>query len=266
MTGLRAVAEREFRDPFRSGSAWPVLLLFVLLFAGPIALAGGGGTVRITQSLPERLQGVVFLFLPLAAIQFGYDRIAGPRGSGEIRLLLAPPHSRTGLVLATFAGRAAFTAVAVTVGYLAAAVAYLVVLGVPDPVLALGGYLLALALGVGVVGLAVGLSAAVSNSARATILAAVAYLTTLAFWSAIPDAVRYLANGLRAPTGPAPAWAAAFVQAVPQRAYLNLVAALTGSPGTETVTASPAGAVLVLVVWLVVPLAVGVARFRRADL
>lgn len=263
--GLRAVAEREFRDPFRSGTAWPVLLLFVLLFAGPIALAGGG-TVRITPSLPSRLEGIVFLFVPLATLGFGYDRIAGARESGEIRLLLAPPHSRTGLVLATFAGRAAFTAVAVTAGYLAAAVAYVVVLGTPEPTLVVGGYLLTLALGVAVVGLAVGLSAAVSTSAQATMLAAVAFLTTLAFWGTIPTAVRYVASGLRMPTGPTPTWATEFVQAVPQRAFTNLVAALTGNPGPDAVTASPAGAATVLVAWTVVPLAVGLARFRRADL
>ncbi|WP_254832567.1 ABC transporter permease subunit [Haloglomus salinum] len=264
---LRAVVERDLRDPFRSRSVWPVLLLFVVFFGGPVALTRGGGTGARAPGLLRQLEGVVFLFLPLAALQFGYDRIAGPRETGEIRLLLAPPHSRRAFVLGTFLGRAAFTALLVTAGYLVATVAYLAVVGVPDPVYTLGGYLLALALGVSVAGLAVGLSASMSTRGRATIIAAVTYLTLLAFWGSIPTAVRFVANGLQAPTGPQPGWAVAFAQTVPTEAYRNLVAALlpTAAP-PPVVTAGPLAAGLVLVAWTVVPLAVGVARFERADL
>ncbi|WP_276259406.1 ABC transporter permease subunit [Haloglomus litoreum] len=264
---LRAVVERDLRDPFRSRSVWPVLVLFVMFFGGPVALSGGGRPGAGAPGLLRQLQGVVFLFLPLATLQFGYDRVAGPRETGEIRLLLAPPHSRRAFVLGTFLGRAAFTALLVTAGYLVATVAYLGVVGVPGPVFALGGYLLALALGVSVTGLAVGLSASLSTRGRATITAAVAYLTLLAFWGAIPNAVRFVANGLQSPTGPQPEWAVAFAQAVPTEAYRNLVAALLPNTTPPTVvTAGPLAAVLVLVAWTVVPLAVGVARFERADL
>ena len=264
---LRAVVERDLRDPFRSRSVWPVLVLFVVFFGVPVALTRGGGTAAPTPGLLSQLQGVVFLFLPLAALQFGYDRIAGPRETGEVRLLLAPPHSRRAFVLGTFLGRAAFTALLVTVGYLVATVAYLGVVGVPAPMLTIGGYLLALALGVTVTGLAVGLSASMSTRGRATITAAATYLTLLAFWGSIPTAVRFVGNGLRAPTGPQPEWAVAFAQAVPTEAYRNLVAALLPNAAPPpVVTAGPLAAVLVLVVWTVVPLAVGVARFERADL
>jgi ABC-2 type transport system permease protein len=264
---LRALVERDLRDPFRSRSVWPVLVLFVLFFGGPVALTRGGGGGAGAPGLLRQLEGVVFLFLPLAALQFAYDRVAGPRETGEIRLLLAPPHSRRAFVLGTFLGRAAFTTLLVTAGYLVATVAYLGVVGVPDPAGTLGGYLLALALGVSVTGLGVGLSASLSTRGRATITAAAAYLTLLAFWGAIPNAVRFVANGLRAPTGPQPEWAVAFAQAVPTEAYRNLVAALlpTTTP-PPVVTAGPLAAVLVLVAWTALPLAVGVVRFERADL
>lgn len=264
---LRAVVERDLRDPFRSRSVWPVLLLFVMFFGGPVALTRSGGPGAAAPGLLSQLQGVVFLFLPLAALQFGYDRVAGPRETGEIRLLLAPPHSRRAFVLGTFLGRAVFTALLVTVGYLVATAAYGAFVGVPDPVRTLGGYLLALALGVAVVGLGVGLSASMSTRGRATITAAVTYLTLLAFWGAIPNAVRFVANGLRAPTGPQPEWAIAFAQAVPTEAYRNLVAALLPNTAPPpVVTAGPLAAVLVLVAWTVLPLAVGTIRFERADL
>jgi ABC-2 type transport system permease protein len=264
---LRAVVERDLRDPFRSRSVWPVLLLFVVFFGGPVALTRGGGPSTGAPGLLRQLQGVVFLFLPLAALQFGYDRVAGPRETGEIRLLLAPPHSRRAFVLGTFLGRAAFTALLVTAGYLVATVAYGAVVGVPDPVRTVGGYLLALALGGTVTGLAVGLSAALSTRGRATITAAAAYLTLLTFWESIPTGVRFVANGLRPPTGPQPEWAIAFAQAVPTRAYRNLVAnLLPNAAPPEVVTAGPLAAVIVLVAWTVVPLAVGTARFEQADL
>jgi len=264
---LRAVVERDLRDPFRSRAVWPVLLLFVVFFGGPVALTGGGRPGAQAPGLLNQMQIVVFLFLPLAALQFGYDRVAGPRETGEIRLLLAPPHSRRAFVLGTFLGRAAFTALLVTVGYLVATVAYAAVVGVPDPVRTVGGYLLALALGVAVTGLAVGLSASMSTRGRATITAAAAYLTLLTFWESIPTAVRFVGNGLRAPTGPQPEWAVAFAQTVPTRAYRNLAAnLLPNAAPPDIVTAGPPAAVLVLVAWTVVPLAVGIARFERADL
>lgn len=227
LRSLRTLTRRDLLDPFRSGEVWPVVVLFVALFGGAVVLQSRTpGTVRRPPpSLLQSVTGLVFALLPLVTLQFGYDRLAGPRETGGVRLLLAPPHSRRDLVLATFLGRAAFT------------------------------------------GFAVGVSAGVENTGRAVVVAAVALVVTVLLWGSLPTAARYAAAGLQAPTGPPPTWAAAFGEASPTRAFLNLVQAVEpGASPRPVVTASPAGAVAVLTAWTVLPLAAGLARFRRADL
>jgi ABC-2 type transport system permease protein len=261
---VRTIAERDFRDPFRSQAVWLTLVLFALLFG--LAVYAQRSTVA-TRTLGGMVRSLAYLFVPLVALQFGYDRLAGPRESGEIRLLLAPPHSRRDLVVGTFLGRVAFLATSLVVGYLTALAGFVAVGGVPAVGPALGGFAAALAFGVSMLAVALGISASVSTVGRAGVLAVGAFFLLFLFWGSIPTAVRYLANGLVVPPGPPPAWAHAFAETSPFAAYQNLTAAtLPDVTAPDVVTATPVAATAVFLAWTVLPLVGGFLRLQRTDL
>lgn len=261
---VRTIAERDFRDPFRSQAVWPTLLLFGLLFGLAVYAQRFGGADR---SLGSMLRSLVYLFVPLVALQFGYDRIAGPRESGEIRLLLAPPHSRRDLLVGTFLGRVAFLATSLVVGFLTALAVFAVTVGVPAVGPTLGGFGAALAFGVSVLAVALGISASVSTVGRAGVLAVGAFFLLFLFWSSIPTAIRYLANGLAVPPGRPPEWVSVFAETSPFAAYQNLTAAtLPNATPADVVTGTPLAAAGLLLAWTVLPLLVGYLRLQRTDL
>lgn len=261
---LRAIAGRDFRDPFRSQAVWPTLLLFALLFGLAIYVQR---SVTANPTFGGLIRPLVYYFLPLVALQFGYDRIAKARETGEIRLLLAPPHSRRDLLVGTFLGRVAFLALSVIVGFLTALGVFVATVGVPAAGPTLGGLGAALALGVTFVAIALGISASVSTAGRGGVLAVAAFFLFLAFWNALPRAVRFVLNGFEFPAGAAPEWVAIFVETSPLAAYRNLVAAtLPDVAAPDVVTATPLAATLLIVAWTVLPLVVGFVRLQRSDL
>lgn len=262
---LRTLAERDFRDPFRSRSAWPTLVLFAAVF-GLFVYAMGPSPGPSRPEFGQLLVAIVYLLVPLAALQFGYDRLSGPRQTGEVRLLLAPPHSRRDLLLGTALGRSAFTALVIVVSYLAAAAVFVVAAGLPELTLTLGGLAAALGLGVAMTAIAVGASAATATTARSGMVAIGAYFLFL-LWDMVPFGLRVVLNGFSLPEGPQPAWAELLAELSPMEAYMNLNASLfSGEVAPDVVTASPPVAVALLVAWTVAPLLVGYARLRAVDL
>lgn len=259
----RVIAKRDALDPLRSRSLWVLVALFVLLFGAATYLQ----TAR-EISLAALLVSTVYMFVPITSLMLGYQAVAKSRQNGGLRVVLAYPHTRREVVLGTAVGRALVATVLVSVGFLAAAVVYLVEVGVPD----LGAYAiawgLALLLAASMAGFAVGVSASVRTTNRAVMLCFGAFLSFLVLWRQLPGLLRYVLNGFAAPRGPRPEWAAVFTQLNPVTAYRTTISGLlSGQPASPSAFyTSEWFGVLVLVGWLLVPLLVGVWRFSRNDL
>lgn len=259
----QVVARRDALDPYRSQSLWILLGVYVLAFGAITHFMAGPET-----PLASSLVGVARVFVPITGLALGYQSIAGSRQSGSLRVVLAYPHTRREVVLGRAVGRSVVVTLAVTAGFLAAAVVFAAETAVPAPgplAVAWGATVL---LGVSMACLAVGVSASVRTVNRAVLLCFGGFLVFLAFWRQLPNLARYVLAGFEVPRGQPPEWVAVFNRLEPMTAYQAVIRDLPSGrrpPVTEFHATEWFGA-LVLVGWLVLPLLVGVWRFERGDL
>ena len=295
------VARKEYRDAIRSMWLWLLTGLFVLFVGGMAAAYGlllsqSGGQEVTSLGLLVFLLSPASLLVPIIGLVVSYKSVVGERESGSIKFLLGLPHTRADVVLGKVVGRTGVVLTSILVGFAAAA---LIAIGFyndfsPVPfglfVLLTGLYALAY------ISVGVGLSAAVSSTSRA-LGAAVGFIVVFEMlWGTIVGLFAYGVDTLLGRTiGPAvlylstpPDWAAALASLAPGTAFSRGVSAVLpgggamnsggvqvgGSQAQQAAAAARDLAyyqegwfgVMVLVLWVVVPLAVGYLRFRDADL
>lgn len=172
----RVVARKDFEDSIRSWWIIGLSALFLVLFVVPAYLVADGVGGAVAQQTGEQISSDAFINLlstfiafviPLIAIVLAYASIAGERDSGTLKLLLALPHSRRDVVIGKVVGRSAVIVLPILLGFLAAAVVFLI-----TPVsLEVGNYvafaLLSALLGIVFVSLSVGISAAAASRRQA---------------------------------------------------------------------------------------------------
>lgn len=268
----RALLARRQLRRLRAGGDWrPYAAGFALVGAllGYSEYRVGQGAVAASD-LASGLASVLVLVVPLAAVAFAADAVAGERERGRLRLALSLPHDRGPFFEGTLAGRAgAFAAMAV--GAPLAGLGVVLALGSrPDLVsVALFGGLTAL-FAAATAALVVGVSAAVTTSRRAFAASLGGFLGLGAWWSAGPNLLALALTGSSAMVYPYPWWATFAERLTPMGAYEGLVTGL-GPVGTEAagevpLLLSPWVSVAVLLGWGLLGIGVGRVRFRRADL
>jgi ABC-2 type transport system permease protein len=296
-----AVARKDVADASRSWMLYVLAALLVAMFG--LLVFGEGLTYepRETARTPNppdtphaslafgdiaRWGGIPLV--PLVALVVGYLAIAGEREGGSLRLLLGHPVTRLEVLVGKFLGRTVvvWTPLLLALGIAGAGIpvlfrqfgagAYAVLVGLL--LLEAGGY----------VAVAVGISAAAHSRALAMGGVISTYVATVFAWDILPLSLHYLAFGdtptnvIGEPTE-VPGWFFLLTRLRPQAAFDVAVEwyadpRLPGGerPG-ETVGryavesgdpffAEPWFALVVLVAWVVVPLAVGYWRFSGADL
>jgi ABC-2 type transport system permease protein len=274
-----AVAKKDFQDAVRSKALWGVSAIFLLFALGttyayvqfPDVLAGEEGS---GLGLALYLSSIAGLFVSLTAILVAYKSLAGERESGSIKLLLGLPHTRTDVVLGKVIGRSGVLTVPVLVAFLLAGVyagLSLDPFGVVDYLIFV---LMTLVLVVAYVCIVVGISATTGSTSRASALAIGFFLLFELIWSAVTFGIVYVVNGFALPTT-TPDWMFVVNQIPPSSAYgTALFAVIPDAMETGNATfsqfdafyATPWFGVVVLAFWIVVPLALGVQRFKGADL
>ena len=285
-----AVARADLENVARSRM---LLAMIGLLVGFSAILYGAFGLVADDGTAAETL---AWLALPMqtvlgvAALIVVYVAIVGERRSGSIKLLLGLPPTRRAVLAAKILGRSAVVVAAVVSTFLVAGALSLAFFGsLPARswlVLAVATTLFGLAF----VGLAVGVSAAVSTRGRAMAIVVGLFASFVALWELIVAGPYYLVHGETPPTD-AETWYLAVDGLNPIAAYAGIANdAVAGDvwplqfgyglrePEALTMTAAERypgeapfylqewfGAV-VLLAWFAVPLAVGYVRFRRTDL
>ncbi len=266
--------------------------------AGNAPAQGGGGGSPDSNTFLRVLSSGVTLLVPVVALVASYSAIVGERTDGTLKLLLSLPHSRRDVVVGKLLGRGAVVCLPAVGGLLLSMLVFPFTGVTLKPAAFLGFILLTGLLAVTFVALSVGISAAASTGRRAVIGTVGAYIGLLVFWNqAVDPLVSRLANTLD--WGQATVLKASITLKLlnPLGAYNSLVASLV-TDSTASARAAVTGGiqlsrqagllqrvyaqqlsqqgipfyltdaavVVYLLLWLVVPLLVGYALFRSADL
>lgn len=293
------VARKDFEDVVRSRLLWSILGLFSLLM---VIITAGASSSELGNAEPAAIMAMFVniggaLLLPITAILVGYLSIAGDRQSGSLRVLFGLDHSRSDILGGKLLSRLATVVIVAAVACGIAAGMAVLLFGELDPMQFAGFAGLTVLLAVCLTANAVAVSAVSSSRYRAMGGAIGGYLAFVLFWYPVVAGLHYLVEGAL-PGYQVPEWYLLLQYLNPIEAYRQAVMLLTGrnaallvgwsslvedidpSVATEAgwmlasnriegplpVYLSEWGAAAVLVLWVVVPVAIGYWRFERADL
>ena len=298
---VRAVAKKDFQDSVRSWLFWGLSLFFftmlvtvtgVLAYFGEDIAAEGVTTEVLVAFVSE----ITRLIIPLIALVLGWKAIAGERESGSITILLSLPHSRRDVLLGKLLGRSAVLSVSLVVGFVAAAAIVALFLGGFDVVDYVGLLAMSILYGVAYTSIAVSLSALTRSTTIAGAAMFGVFVMFYVVWNAMTAVFGLLAareilffefveytmtiegqefQGQRLQGG------VYFLEMLdPGNAYANVLTLVTSAAeieGADLVQAEMFGgsvpfylqdwfAFVVLLFWIVVPMAIALYRFDRVDL
>ena len=273
------IARKDFTDSRRERQLYYVVGLLSLLSLA-IGYFVGDNPESVSPGDTAMILLSVFAFIaPIVALTISQANIVGKRATGELSVLLSLPFARRTVLLGSLVGRMAVMTVTLLAVF---ALAPLVVAlrGAPiDPVALVGTFAMIWLLSLVFAAIALGLSA----FTRSTTVSAggsfgIFLLFVMQLWTVIPSGIQYLLNGLSMPSGPQPEWAAVFVQLSPFAALRNLAEpvfseivgsfplAAGGTGESLPWYQEPIFAGIVVLAWIVLPLAVGYWRFQTTDL
>ncbi|WP_158853279.1 ABC transporter permease [Halorhabdus sp. CUG00001] len=277
--GWLQLARKDFTDARRERQ-----LYYLLGLLGVIGLAIGyfiGETPDIASegTTAFGLLSVFGFLAPIVALTISQADVVGKRTTGELSVLLTLPFSRRSIVAGSYAGRMAVMTVVLLPAFVFAPLVA-AFRGVPiDPVVLAGSFLVIWGLSLIFTAIALG----ISTFTKSTTVSAggsfgIFLLFVMNLWVAIPTGIRFVLNGLSLPTGPQPEWVSIFGQLSPFAGLRNLahpvlpdlVAGFPLAPGRigESLPwyQEPVFAGIVVLAWIVLPLAIGYYRFQTTDL
>lgn len=279
-----AIARRDFRGVRRAKLLWGATAIFVF-FYGLLLLPFSAGDQPSSEAAADAVTILVFpggFLLPLVVVSMGYLSIAGERSRGSIKYLLGLPNSRKEVIVGKYLSRAAVASIAVGIAAVVGAFILLLKFGtVPSEYLIYVAMTLLLALAF--MALTVGVSAFSATRGKAMAGSIGLYFVLGILW-VIPtvnpqESVAYLIEDLLGMDAipelyefvyrisPVHAYATAlqgFVMSEPDR---NPDPNSFHPASSETpVYLTDDFMIVVLLAWIVVPLAIGYWRFNRAEL
>ncbi|MFQ3295501.1 MAG: ABC-2 type transport system permease protein, partial [Natrialbaceae archaeon] len=260
---------------------WGLSVVFLLLalvmtyaYINIEALASAGSQSGLGLAL--FLAGIAGLFVSIAAILVAYKALAGERDSGSIKLLLGLPHTRTDIVIGKVVGRSGVLMLPLLIAFVLAGVYAGVSLDQFAPLDYLIFVFMTLVLALTYVSIVVGISSSTGSTSRASALAIGFLLLFELIWDGITFGIAYVTNGFAFPTT-MPDWMFVINQLPPSSAYnISLYAVIPDAMDSQTATvafeqfdafyATPWLGVVILLFWIVVPVSIGLQRFKSADL
>jgi ABC-2 type transport system permease protein len=283
---IATVAKKDFQDSARSRWLWALSVLFVLFVAGlsylftSTPLLGGVGQEDVTTvALLIALSGPSGFLVPIIGIMISYKSIVGERESGTLKILLSLPHTRRDAILGKLLGRSLSLSIAILVGFAVGLVVFVIQVSELNLAAYVSFLLLTLFFGIVYISIGVGLSSVTASASRALALA-VGFIVLFEFlWGFIPFVIRFVINGFEVPNlaEQPPEWSQFLGSLAPGTSYSRAANAVL--PDTQQLTGGAAGqagsdpfflqnefGLVILLAWLVVPIAIGYLRFDGADL
>ncbi len=292
-TSVRAIATKDFQDAVRSWTFWGLSLFFFLLLVvvtGAISYFGDNIAAQgeTTETLVTLVSEITRLVIPLIALVLGWKSIAGERESGSIKILLSLPHSRADVVIGKLLGRSAVLSLSLVVGFALAAVVVAALLGSFDVVDYVGLLVMSILYGTAYTSIAVSLSALT----KSTTIAGAAMFGVFALFYVVWNGLQTLffmltqrgtISGVTLGDGfeRQPDWALFIHMLDPGNAYANVLSFATSAADLDDEALSTQemffeGSVpfylqdwfsfVILLAWIVVPIAIATVVFTRTDL
>lgn len=292
------LARREVASLLRSKSVW---LLFVILVVDTYRRMSPSEYIRQELGAGVTIaafQSPMALFVSLGALLIAYRAIAGERESGSIAFTVGMPLTRWEVIVGKILGRTVALAVPVLLAFCVGAIIGFFRYGAFSSVSFLLTVLVTLLYVAANVGVATGISAAVNTPARSATAIVGYFLVFLWLWNTGLSRALYIeATGgpidflnpppdvglfLLGRVGPAGAYyvltntildvgnaAATYSEVLlyyrPETRFFTLIVGETFTPPIPLLL-RPSFAVVILVLWVGVPAALGYLRFRTADL
>jgi len=276
MSDTLTIAQFDLRNARRSRILWGVVAIYVAF----MTLLFYAQSRAPSPTVESALIGAVFLttlLLPLVAIAGSYLAVAGERESNTIRFLLSQPVGRRSVVLGKLLSRGAMTASALVLALVVGSAIVLATYPAPDlsPVVPFGAFTLLLV--AAYVSVAVAISAVSDSRSRAIAGTIGVYFVTDVLATlqglGLETLLRaLLGDGLGLDLSDAfYEFAVALVS--PARAYINGTLGtlqpdrlLIDVSGETPAFLEPPAMALLLLAWVVVPLALGVVVFSRSEI
>ncbi len=268
----RDVAYKDVNDASRSRTLWLLFGLLTVAFGGYAVAHGRIGEESFTAFVEVLAVDIVVPLVPLLGIFLGYRSIADDRADGSALLTLSLPNSRRDLLAGTFAGRSVVLLVPSLLTLAGAGTVGAALYGT-DGALGFLWLLLVTALyGLAFVAVGVALSAVTTTERRITYGATGGYLLLVYLWSGLVSFLLDFVHRFHGSVS-SPDWVELLQLAQPSEAYLRLLRAGLDidAAGQYVGPDSPLyidwwTGLLLLVLWIVVPLAVAHRRFTSGDL
>lgn len=276
------IARLDARELLRSRLVW----LGALIVIGTSAV-GASIPAVVGSSTPSYTVGTETGFISLAllsqfvAFGLGYRAVVGERESGSMRFLMGLPNRRWDIVLGKTVSRVAVAGLITGLGAVGVLVTLTVLYGSVSylgPVRVLSSVLL---IGVIYTILSVSISASSSSSTKSVVGVFGAFIIMFFLWDILVDGIHWALTGAVPGDGPQSAWYALLILVNPGNAAEELTYTgiqwmregtyVSNASIAETVVGeapfylSEIGALVIVVGWLVVPLAVGYRRFQTAE-
>lgn len=273
----QAVARKDYEAVWDSRLLRYLLYLFVgacfiVAYAFPV-ITNNDVT---TDNFAGFATGTIELLLPLLAILLSYNAIVGERESGALALLLSLPNDRQDVVLGKLVGRGAVLTSAVVAGLVIAGILVVVPFGsisVSSAASYVAYVLLTLLFGAIFFGIGLAISTFTAMKQRATIAAFGVFFLFVIVWDLVGDGLLFAAGRLGLADGTMPNWLLFVHGAEPSMLYSRIVDGFFVNSTSGPYLGSDAPwylgewvALVVFVLWAVVPLAVGYWRFEVTDL
>ncbi|OUJ19531.1 ABC-type transport system permease involved in multi-copper enzyme maturation [Methanonatronarchaeum thermophilum] len=281
------IAKKDFEDAIRSKVFLILIGIFILIVAGGVYAVSLIPEGFFREEIPLTsdfaviaLQSIFIVFVPLIALVAVFSSIAGERDSNSLRVLLSFPYTRLDVVLGKFIGRALVVTIPILIGFI---VATFVIIGLYEE-LAIGNYLIFIALTIllawSFIGIGIGFSAAAKTRTMAIGLAAGVYLLFLIFWDIIYLLIHYVIKGGVPGIGQWPEWLVWIDSVNPISAFGYLSSKyigleqfhefanplmLTGKETLPFYLTEPA-LILYLLLWMIVPVILGYIYFQKSDI
>lgn len=279
---VRTVVHKDVLDARRSKLVWLVGIHYALLLGLFFAQVHVTGPDHASATI-EALWGMAFVggvFVPAIALVAAYLAIAGERESGSVRYLLSTPVTRRDVVLGKYVSRSAIVAASLIVGFAVAAILARLWFGPFDARIFAGIAGLTVLYALAYVAVAIGISAVAESRSRAMLGAFGFYvgtnLMTLNDDVSGIAGIEYVLNGLLSLGVSEGVIQFVGIITNPTRAYLLSILGVFPSRGAAEMSlpepatlpwyVQPEIAMVILGAWLVVPVAVGVRAFDRADI
>ncbi|WP_254525261.1 ABC transporter permease subunit [Natrinema caseinilyticum] len=267
------VAKKDFLDVRRAKMIWFVGGLYAFFLALLFFVGQNNVPNPDVKNTLWNLTGTGAMIIPLIALVSAYLAIAGERESGSVKFLLSIPNSRRDVVLGKYLTRTTIVTVSILGSFLIGAVLSLLWYPTFEATFFVGIAALTVLYALTYVAVAIGISAATSSRSRAMGGAIGFFFVTnvLNLLGPLRLAIEYLFNDLAGLD--IAANQIRFVQSLisPTVAYVNSTG-LVFPDGFRSVPPDIPwfleGEVMVVIqlVWLVVPIALGLWTFERAGL